>query len=125
MRIFVKKLNIPIIVCEKMEKLPFKKDIETKKLPSAHRVSAELKGIVSSIQNENILNNTFGLQEAKDSSAIKNIITTHDDLYKAGLKSLNAKEVQNYIASLKNGFQLISKHKTFTNNDIIKIQSVF
>jgi Fic family protein len=116
-----------------MKKLPLEKDIETKtvlkKLSSAHRALAELKGIVSSIPNENILINTLGLQEAKDSSAIENIITTHDDLYKAelkldGLKSLNAKEVQNYIAALKKGFQLISKHKTLTNNDIIKIQSV-
>jgi Fic family protein len=116
-----------------MKKLPIEKDVETKqvlkKLSSAHRALAELKGIVSSIPNESILINTLGLQEAKDSSAIENIITTHDDLYKAelkfdGLKSLNAKEVQNYIAALKEGFQLISKHKTIKNNDIIKIQSV-
>ena len=116
-----------------MKKLPVEKDIETKKvlkkLSFAHRALAELKGIVSSIPNENILINTLGLQEAKDSSAIENIITTHDDLYKAelkldGLKSLNAKEVQNYIAALKKGFQLISKDKTLTNNDIIKIHSV-
>ncbi len=116
-----------------MEKLPIEKDIESKtilkKLSSAHRALAELKGFVSSIPNENILINTLGLQEAKDSSAIENIITTHDDLYKAelkfaGLKSLNVKEVQNYIAALKEGFQLISKNKTITNNDIIKIQSV-
>jgi Fic family protein len=50
--------------------------------------------------------NTLGLQEAKDSSAIENIITTHDDLYKSELnidafKSLQAKEVQNYISALK------------------------
>ena len=116
-----------------MKKLPIEHDIETKqvlkKLSSSHRALAELKGIVSSIPNESILINTLGLQEAKDSSAIENIITTHDDLYKAelkldGLKSLDAKEVQNYIAALKKGFQLISKHKAITNNDIIKIQSV-
>ena len=118
---------------EKLNKLPLDKDIETrkilKKLTSAHRALAELKGVVSSIPNENILINTLGLQEAKDSSAIENIITTHDDIYKAGLnlegfKSLNAKEVQNYIAALKTGFKLISKNKILTNNDIIEIQSV-
>jgi len=90
---------------------------------------AELKGVVSSIPNENILINTLGLQEAKDSSAIENIITTHDDIYKAelnleGFKSLNAKEVQNYITAIKTGFKLISKNKILTNNDIIEIQSV-
>ncbi len=117
---------------EKLEKLPLKKDVESKKvlkkMTSAHRALAELKGIVSSIPNENILINTLGLQEAKDSSEIENIITTHDDIYKAelnldGFKSLNAKEVQNYISALKLGFELISKNKILTNNDIIKIQS--
>ncbi len=118
---------------ERLKKLPLDKDIESrkilKKLASSHRALAELKGVVSSIPNENILINTLGLQEAKDSSAIENIITTHDDIYKAelnleGFKSLNAKEVQNYIAALKTGFKLISKNKILTNNDIIEIQSV-
>ncbi len=117
---------------EILKKLPFEQDIESKiilkKLASAHRALAELKGIVSSIPNENILINTLGLQEAKDSSAIENIITTHDDIFKAelnldGFKSLNAKEVQNYISALKKGFGLISKNKILTNNDIIEIQS--
>ncbi|PKP14270.1 MAG: addiction module protein [Bacteroidetes bacterium HGW-Bacteroidetes-3] len=117
---------------ENLKKLPLKQDVETrkvlKKLASAHRALAELKGIVSSIPNENILINTLGLQEAKDSSAIENIITTHDDIFKAelnldGFKSLNAKEVQNYISALKKGFALISKNKILTNNDIIGIQS--
>lgn len=116
----------------KLEKLPLSKDIETKpvlkKLSTSHRALAELKGLVSSIPNENILINTLGLQEAKDSSAIENIITTHDDLYKAelnfgGLKSLDAKEVQNYISALKTGYALISKRNILTNNDIILIQA--
>ena len=115
-----------------LKKLPIEKDIETKKvlkkLSSAHRALAELKGISSIIPNENILINTLGLQEAKDSSAIENIITTHDDIYKEelnleGFKSLNAKEVQNYISALKKGFALISEKKILTNNDIIEIQS--
>ena len=116
-----------------LKKLPVEQNVETikvlKKLASAHRALAELKGIVSTIPNENILINTLGLQEAKDSSAIENIITTHDDIYKAelnldGFKSLNAKEVQNYISALKKGYALISRNKTLTNNDIIEIQSV-
>ena len=115
-----------------LKKLPFKQDIETKKIlkkvASAHRALAELKGIVSSIPNESILINTLGLQEAKDSSAIENIITTQDDIYKAelnfdGFESSNAKEVQNYISALKIGFSLINRNKILTNNDIIQIQS--
>ena len=109
------------------------KNIESKKvlkkLASAHRALAELKGISASIPNQVILINTLGLQEAKDSSAIENIITTHDEIYKAGLHigemaSLEAKEVQNYIGALKKGFQLISNHNILNINSIIEIQSV-
>ena len=113
--------------------LPLNIDLETKKvlraLPSAHAAMAELKGIASTIPDQNILINTLGLQEAKDSSAIENIITTHDDLYKSGLnldafKSLQAKEVQNYISALKKGFELTTKTGLLTNNSILQIQEV-
>jgi Fic family protein len=116
-----------------LKKLPVEKDLETKKilkkLATAHRALAELKGVATSIPNESILINTLGLQEAKDSSAIENIITTHDDLYKAELnvkdiKSLNAKEVHNYIEALKKGFSLTSERKLITNNIIVEIQSL-
>ena len=117
----------------KLEELPLKIDVETKKvlksLPAAHAALAELKGIASTIPNQSILVNTLGLQEAKDSSAIENIITTHDDLYKSGLsvdstKSLNSKEVQNYIEALKTGFSLITESEILTNRSILKIQEV-
>ena len=54
-----------------------------KKSAEAHRYLAELKGVAASIPNEEILINTLSLQEAKNSSEIENIITTHDDLYRA------------------------------------------
>lgn len=115
----------------KLKELPLTVDIETKavlkSLPSAHAALAELKGIASTIPNQIILVNTLGMQEAKDSSAIENIITTHDDLFKSELnldsfKSLEAKEVQNYISALKKGFELIKTRGLITNNIIIEIQ---
>ena len=115
----------------KLEELPLSIDLETKavlkSLPSAHAALAELKGIASTIPNQIILINTLGLQEAKDSSAIENIITTHDDIYKSGLnldpfKSLEAKEVQNYISALKKGFELVKSKGFITNSIIIEIQ---
>ena len=51
-------------------------------LVSANRALAELKGLAASIPNQNILINTLTLQEARDSSAIENIVTTQDDLYR-------------------------------------------
>jgi Fic family protein len=113
--------------------LPVDWDIETKKvlksLPSAHAALAESRGIASTMPSQSILINTLGLQEAKDSSAIENIITTHDDLYKSELnldsfKSLNAKEVQNYIAATKTGYDLILKTGLLTNRTVLKIQEV-
>jgi len=62
--------------------LPLVIELETvavlKKVALAHRFLAELKGVSRSIPNQSILVNTLSLQEAKDSSAIENIITTHD-----------------------------------------------
>ncbi len=117
----------------KMDNLPLMVDLESKQvlraLPAAHAALAELKGIASSIPNQEILINTLGLQEAKDSSAIENIITTHDELYRSALnlatfKSLEAKEVQNYIAALKRGFELVKKDKLLTVRTILAIQEV-
>ena len=116
----------------KLQKLPISFDFETKSvlkaLPAAYFALAELKGIAASIPNQTILINTLGLQEAKDSSAIENIITTHDDLYKSGLnlshiKTLEAKEVQNYIAALNRGYELIAQKGLLTNQIILQIQA--
>jgi len=117
--------NIPL--------LPPQQDLETKhvlkKLPAAHRRLAELKGIAATIPNESILINTLALQEAKDSSAIENIITTHDELYKAQLfeelvTNASAKEVNNYAEALKHGFNLVRHNKILTTNHIIEIQQI-
>ncbi len=84
-----------------------------KKTAEAHRYLAELKGVAVSIPNEAILINTLTLQEAKNSSEIENIVTTHDELYKAklfegALANPAAKEVQDYAFALKEKFTLNS-----------------
>ena len=114
-----------------IEQFPPEADLETvpvlKKLNSAHRYLAELKGICRSIPNQGILINTLSLQEAKDSSEIENIITTHDELFRAGISaspsSPTIKEVQNYASALHCGFDLIQKHGMLTNNHILTIQA--
>ena len=67
------------------KQLPLEIDIETKKILkksiSANRALAKLNGVAKIIPNEAILINSLILQEAKDSSEIENIITTHDELY--------------------------------------------
>jgi len=112
--------------------LPPEIDLETKailkKTASAHRYLAELKGISASIPNQAILINTLSLQEAKDSSAIENIITTDDDLYREELfpeyaVNASAKEVKNYVSALKAGYELVRKNSLLTSNFIIDIQA--
>ncbi|HOD55556.1 MAG TPA: Fic family protein [Candidatus Cloacimonadota bacterium] len=99
-----------------------------KKLVSAHRHLAELKGISASVPNQAVLINSLSLQEAKDSSAIENIITTHYELFKEELfsdftKNAAAKEVARYVYALKTGYALIKDSKVLTNNMIIEIQA--
>ena len=115
-----------------LTKLPPPIDLETKqvlkKCSQANRCLAELKGISGTIPNQNILINTLSIQEAKDSSEVENIITTHDELFKEELfadylSNASAKEVRYYTLALKKGFELVSKNRLLTNNMIIEIQS--
>jgi Fic family protein len=100
-----------------------------KKLAVAHRYLAELKGIAQSIPKQEILINTLALQEAKDSSEVENIVTTHDEIYKSSLFvnqyiSPQSKEVQNYVAALKRGFEIVTTKRVLTVNGIVEIQAV-
>ena len=112
--------------------LPELGDIETKpvlkKLALAHKALAELKGVAASMPNQSILVSTLSLQEAKDSSEIENIITTHDDIYRSDNASqhfitLAAKEVHNYAAALRAGFERVKQTQLLTCNDILEIQA--
>lgn len=114
-----------------IDHLPPQGEIETKtvlkQLSAAHRYLALLKGRCATIPNENILINTLALQEAKESSAIENIITTHDEMYKAQLleslfNNAAAKEVSRYAESLKEGFIKIRQSKVISNKTILDIQ---
>ena len=118
---------------EFLYKFPPGREIETidvlRKVASAHRALAELKGVSQTIPNQAILINTLSLQEAKDSSAIENIITTHDELFKENIQSdltANAasKEVQRYTAALKRGFELVRDNQMLTLAHITEIQTV-
>lgn len=94
----------------------------------AHRALAELKGAASTIPNESILIDTLGLQEAKDSSAIENIITTEDELYQGDVVSgqfpnAATKEVHNYVSALKIGFERVRRQGFLRLDDLLAIQA--
>ncbi|MEO0455353.1 MAG: Fic family protein [Cyanobacteria bacterium P01_A01_bin.114] len=113
--------------------LPLDIDLETravlKKLVRAHQALAELKGITATIPNENILIDTLALQEAKDSSAIENIITTQDELFRSDVASrtfvtVTAKEVHFYASALRYGFEQVRAQGLLTNRHILDIQAI-
>ena len=98
-----------------------------KRLASSSRKLAELKGIAASMPNQGILINTLGLQEAKDSSEIENIVTTHDELFKddvlpEAFANPAAKEVLRYRQALRVGFDLVRNTGLLTSNHIVQIQ---
>jgi len=118
---------------EELQPLPPQTCVETlavlKQLARATRSLAELKGISLSIPNQHILINTLALQEAKASSAIENIITTQDELFKEGVfpeRGLNAaaKEIARYAQALQAGYHLIQEHHLLTANHICEIQKI-
>jgi len=117
----------------KLTKLPPHINVETAKILK-HTAKAmyslgRLNGIAQTIPNQNILINTLPLLEAKESSAIENIITTHDELYKESLfeniiSNPSVKEVQNYNIAIKKGFDIVAENKFLSINHIIYLQSL-
>jgi len=100
-----------------------------RKEAKAREALAELKGYAPTIPNQNILINAIALQEAQESSAIENIITTRDELYqsltvKSASISAAAKEVINYREAMYRGYNLIKKKQIISVSDIIKIQEI-
>lgn len=114
--------------------LPLDIDVETKavlkQLNRANRKLAELKGVARTIPNEDILIQTLTIQEARESSVIENIVTTQDELYRAGLALQHdesnpaTKEVVRYGLAMREGFAAVRQHKILTNNIIKRIQRV-
>lgn len=114
--------------------LPLPYDLETKEVLKqvnrANRKLAELKGVAQTIPNERILISSLTLQEAKDSSAVENIVTTQDDLYRAGLdfgyQFVNpaTKEVLFYREAINEGFRMVRNRNVLTLNDIKRIQQI-
>lgn len=107
----------------------FETPVILKAVAAASRQLAELKGVARSIPNEAILINTLSLQEAKDSSAIENIVTTHDELFREAASpesagSPAAKEVARYADALRTGFGAVSEHGLLTTAHMLRIQEV-
>ncbi len=115
-----------------IKELPFTRELETisvlKRTALAERALAELKGITPSIPNKEVLLSTLALQEAKASSEIENIVTTHDALFQSQLNpkifTAETKEINNYSRALHTGYKIVSEKKLLTNEHICQIQGI-
>jgi len=94
-------------------------------LTEAHRHLAELKGLCESLPNQGILLDTLGIQEAKASSEIENIITTHDELYASQEDSATpaAKEVRHYVSALRVGYKAVRDSGLIRLETVLEVQA--
>ncbi|MFH2142017.1 MAG: Fic/DOC family N-terminal domain-containing protein [Bacteroidota bacterium] len=111
--------------------LPIRKELYQtteilEKLGDAKAALARLNGRSMIIPNQGLLINTISLQEAKISSAIENIFTTDDELYKAYSDKYDgttgaSKEVLKYREALWSGYKYLQKTGQFDKEYFIQI----
>jgi Fic family protein len=96
-------------------------------LGKAKEALGRLHGRSIAIPNQGLLINAISLQEAKESSAIENIFTTDDDLYKAYSENSKgelegpAKEVLRYREALWHGYEYLKDKAGFDREYFIRI----
>jgi Fic family protein len=112
----------------RLPKLPPTVDLETrailKKCVPVHAALAALRERGRQIPDQTVLINAIPLMEAKDSSAIENIVTTNDALFRdASLKEDSGadpatKEAARYRAALHHGFVALDKRPISTKSAV-------
>ncbi|MFK8057252.1 MAG: Fic family protein [Saprospiraceae bacterium] len=116
-----------------VQPLPLDFDFETPELLkatiTAARALSKLQGIAQTIPNQEILLSTLILQEAQESSAIENIITTQKDLLVSrgvAAEKLNpsVKEVRRYEDAVRLGFNLVKEEGLVLTRHIVKVQKL-
>jgi Fic family protein len=98
-----------------------------KRLTAAARNLGELNGLCETLPDPSLLINTIILQESKNSSAIENIVTTQDELYKATLEDTSeqnhaTKEVLSYRDALYIGLERMkSRDGLIPTNTMVEV----
>lgn len=99
-------------------------------LGNAKAALGRLQGRSIAIPNQGLLINSISLQEAKASSAIENIFTTDDELYKAYSEQQNkslqgpAKEILNYREALWDGYEYLRSGNPFDTEYFVRVYRV-
>ena len=117
--------NLPLLPpSQSLETLPV-----MRKCVAAGRALAGLKQAAELIPNQDVLINTIPLREAKDSSAIENIVTTDDKLFRyANIDTAQAddatKETLRYRTALMQGFQDIQARPLSTRTAVLVCRAI-
>jgi Fic family protein len=113
--------------------LPPKAEIETtdilKKTISASRALSELKGAIINLPNPTLFIDTINIQEAQASSAIENIITTQDELFRSAvadrkIENQAIKEVLHYKEALWYGIKRLTERPVLNTNLFISLVQI-
>ncbi|MFA5660305.1 MAG: Fic/DOC family N-terminal domain-containing protein [Bacilli bacterium] len=115
-----------------MNKLPLDLNLNNveilKELNTANHHIGELKGILKILPNPGIVLSIINLSESKDSSAIENIITTYDEIFKMIVSKTpiggKPKEVINYKHAIDRGLLLMREKGFISTNILVEIQNV-
>lgn len=110
--------------------LPPKIDLETpaiyRQLLKSTRALAEMKGTAGQLPSQYILIDILPISEAKASSEVENILTTHDKVFNALVTSQKdidsaTKEVLRYKEALWTGYHEVMKRNRITSKMLIRI----
>jgi Fic family protein len=110
--------------------LPPGVDLETKSIlkacVGARAKLAALKEAAALIPNQDVLINSIPLREAKDSSAIENIVTTNDKLFRFAnadthQADIATKETLRYRTALLRGYESLKSGRPLTTNTAIEV----
>jgi len=113
--------------------LPPVEELESKDILKAsiraNQALARLDGSLSQLPNPSMLLDSIGLQEAKVSSEIENIITTHDELYQYAVAERSVgnsatKEVLHYKEALWYGHEQVKEKGVLTTNLFVKLVQI-
>ncbi len=114
-----------------MRQLPFNFNFDDadilKPLNTVNHTLGQLNGAINLLPNPYIIFNAITLGEAKESSAIENIVTTFDELFKEMSYSENEpapKEVVNYRQAMLKGFGLLKEDGFISVNHIVQIHRI-
>ena len=115
-----------------MNKLPFNINLNKveilKQLNEANHNIGELKGILKLLPNPGIILSLINISESKDSSAIENIITTYDEIFKELVSKSplggKPKEVISYKRAIDYGLEIIKQNGFISTNVLVEIQRI-